>query len=387
MNHLKKIVTVILVTGVCICLKASTVMAADVTINRKNFPDEALRAEVSAFDTDRDGKLQKEEIRNVKSLHVYKFLDSDDVDYEENPDAVMPQYQKSDFVFDFKGVEYFTGLNELTINLSGGCVQETGKHYASEISNFKKVYQLKKLTSLTMFSAKVKQINLSKFPKLKKCSLDLPGLCSITVNNKELHNFRLSDTANIKKLDFSSAPKLKVLYLSQMKAPYVVFGRNNKKLKELHVESNGKTKISSLDITPLASLERFTLTKVRISNINFSKNKALDDVYVDNCSIKKLDFTKNTKLTWLACEGKKTKKILIPKKNRISTFKWVNAGLTRFSNKRLNPKTLTSVILFGNRISSLNLERYKKLDYVSVDKNVKVKLAQGLSDEGIISYL
>ena len=48
---------------------------------------------------------------------------------------------------------------------------------------------------------------------------------------------------------------------------------------------------------------------------------------------------------------------------------------------------LTSVILFGNRISSLNLERYKKLDYVSVDKNVKVKLAQGLSDEGIISYL
>lgn len=356
--------------------------AAGVEVNEKNFPDVALRGKAAAFDENQDGKLSSDELKKVESLKIYKFLDPDDTEEDTN-------YQKSDFAFDFKGIEHFTSLKELEINLSGGIVSDGGfgTHYESVITNFSKVYKLQELTSFSFYSAKLKKIDLSKFSRLEKASLNIKGLRSLTINNKNLRTFGFGEsTSKIKTLDFRKAPNLKVLYLDNLQSPNVLFGKKNKKIKQLHITSNGKAKIKKMSITPLKALKKLTLTTVNIPNINFSRNTALEDIYVDNCTMKRLDLSKNKKLTWVACEGKKTKSIIIPKKNIISTFKWVNANLSKFSNGRLNPETLTSVILFGNKLKAIDLKRYDKLDYVSVDKKVKVKLANALTEKQIIRY-
>lgn len=369
--------------GFCMGVPAMAA-SAGVEINEENFPDWALRDKAASFDTDGDGMLSPEEIEKVESIEIVKFLDPDDT---EEPTS----YKKSDFTFDFKGIGYFTSLKELKVNLSGGIVNDglAGKHYDSVISNFSKVYKLKELTAFTFYSAKQEKIDLSKLPKLEKADLSIAGLRTLTINNKNLKTIFLwnrDKTAKIKTLDFRKAPNLKTLNLYNMLSPNVLFGSKNKKVKELHVSSDRETKIKKISLTPLKALKILTLTNVNIKNIDFSKNTALTEIYVDKCAIKKLDLSKNKKLTWVACEGKKTKSIIIPKKNIISTFKWVNANLSKFSNSRLNPETLTSVILFRNRIQSLDLRRYKKLDYVSVDKKVKVKLASVLADKQIVSY-
>ena len=112
----------------------------------------------------------------------------------------------------------------------------------------------------------------------------------------------------------------------------------------------------------------------------------MEDVYVDTCSMETLDFSKNEKLKWVACEGKKTKEIIIPENNIISTFKWVNANLDTFENEYLNPDTLTSIILFNNPIQSLDLTRYENLSLVFVDKDVNVQLAPGLDPNEIVTH-
>lgn len=353
--------------------------ASDVEINNKNFPDQALQEAVKVFDTNADGKLQSDEIAKVETLKLRKFVDADDV----SGDETMPKYQKSDFKFDFGGIQYLTNLKDLSINLSGG-VAEDGKHYDSVISNFKQAYRLKKLKSLEFYGAKQKTVDLSKWTKLETADLSISGLSKFKVSNKALQKIRLGkSTSGVKSLDFRNAPKLKTLYLDDLRSTNVYFGKKNKKLRGLYITSNGKKKIKSMSVKPLKGLKRLTMAQVNISKMDFSGNKALEDIYVDDCSMKTLDLSKSTKLTSVACEGKKTKKVVVPKKNVISTFKWVNAKLSKFSSSRLNPKTLTSVILFGNRIDTLNLKRFTKLDYIAVDKDVKVQLAASVSEDKI----
>lgn len=359
--------------------------AAGVEVNEKNFSDVALRDQAAVFDENKDGILSSEELAKVESITIRKFLDPDDTEEQ------VPDYQESDFTFDFKGIEYFTSLKELEINLSGGLVDDGGSgiHYDSVISNFSKVYELEELTSFTFHSAKQKKVDLSRLPKLEKADLSLSELQSLTINNKKLRIIHVWDKENaskMKTLDFRNAPNLKTVYLVNLQTKNVLFGKKNKKLKQLFVTSNRKAKINKLELTPLKALKQVALTDVNIKSVDFSKNSALEDIYVDRCTMKKLDLSKNKKLTWVACEGNKTKSIIIPKKNLISTFKWVNANCSKFDDSRLNKKTLTSVILFGNKIKTLDLRRFKKLDYVMVDKNVKVKLAPELKNKQIVRY-
>lgn len=386
-TKIKKILLITAAAAASFCMGIPVMAAtAGVEVNEKNFPDEALRDKAAAFDENQDGSLSSEELEKVESIKIVKFLNPDDS--EE-----WKYYEKSDFTFDFKGIEHFTSLKELTVNLSGGIVRDDGddgdgKHYDSVISNFSKVYKLKNLTSFSFYSAKLEKIDLSKLSRLEKADLDITGLNTLTINNKNLKFIRLwNNTSKIKTLDFRKAPNLKTLYLDNLQSQNVLFRKKNNKLKQLFVTSNGKTQIKKMSITPLKALKKMTMTKVNMKSVDFSQNTKLDDIYVDNCAMKTLDLSKNKKLTWVACEGKKTKSVIIPKKNIISTFKWVNANLSKFSNSRLNPKSLTSVILFGNKIKTLDLKRYKKLDYVSVDRNVKVKLASKLTNKQIVSYL
>jgi uncharacterized protein YjbI with pentapeptide repeats len=307
---------------------------------------------------------------------------------DDDPDAVYPNYKKSDFVFNFKGIEYFTNLKELEINLTAGVVAKTDKHYASVITGLDQLYTLKKLEKFKLLSADVKEIDLSKLPNLQKTELYLSGIRSIIINNRKLKKVRFIDESETGKSKTSN----------------IFFGRKNKGIKELAISGNLK-KITAPDMTALVSLENLYLYNIKMKKLDFSKNRKLANIEISHCSIKELDFSgnsrlteadiencstetldfsKNKELTWVSCDGEKTKNIILPKKNKISVFRWTRAGLTKFSNTRLNPKTLTTLTLFDNQIKSLNLKKYKNLEMVWVDKNVKVKLAEGLSEEDVL---
>lgn len=375
----KMLLIIAAIAGICL-VTVPAMAETGVEINHKNFPDSALLDAVLGLDENQDGFLQTEEITKAKELRINKFINGDDVGEDEK----APVYQKSDFKFNFQGIQYLAGLESLEVNLSGGATKD-GKHYDSVIFNFTQVYRLKKLTSFSFYSAKQKTIYLSKFPKLEKTDLAVTGLTNLKIDNKYLKKVRIGrSTSGLGVLDFRKAPKLNTLYIDNLQTPKVYF--NNKKMKQMHIESNGKKKIKSMSLKSLKSLQNLSLTKVNISSLDLSKNFMLVELYLDSCTMKKLDVSKNKKLTWIACEGKHTKSIVLPPKNVISTFKWVNAGRYKFNGSRLNADTLTSVILFGNKIQSLDLKRFRKLDFVFVDKGVKVKLAPNLSAGNIIHY-
>lgn len=352
-----------------------------IAVNKNIFPEETLRKKAASFDSNKDGMLSKAEIKKATSLSIIKFLDPDDV--PEN--SKNPEYKKSDFVFNLEGIQHFTSLKKLEINLSGGITKKEGKHYDSILLHFDEVYKLKNLTSLKLYSAKQKNIDLSKLPKLKSVILNVPNLSKLTIDNESMKKFWLGDsTSKMASLDFQNAPNLTTLYLDNMQSANVIFGKKNTALQEMSITGNGKTEIKSLDITYLKNLKKLILRKINISDVDFSKNTNLENVSVDTCSMETLDFSKNEKLDWLACEGKKTKEIIIPENNVISTFKWVNANLDTFENEYLNPDTLTSIILFNNPIQSLDLTRYPNLSYVFVSKNVNVQLAPELDPNEIV---
>lgn len=369
--------------GLCLKMPVNSQASVNIAVNESVFPEETLRKKAASFDRNKDGMLSKSEIKKVKSLSIVKFLDPDDAP----EDGKAPVYEKSDFTFDFQGIEHFTSLKKLEINLSSGITKKEGKHYNSVLFHFDEVYKLKNLTHFKLYSAKQKNIDLSKLPKLKSVILSVPNLSNLTIRNNDLKKFRLeSSTSKMKSLDFQDAPNLTTLYLSNMQSTNMIFGEKNTFLQEMNIEGNGKTKIKFFDITHLENLKKLLLKKINISNIDFSKNINLEDVYVDTCSMETLDFSKNEKLKWVACEGKKTKEIIIPENNIISTFKWVNANLDTFENEYLNPDTLTSIILFNNPIQSLDLTRYENLSLVFVDKDVNVQLAPGLDPNEIVTH-
>lgn len=381
----------LLLAGSCLKAPENAQASAKIKISKQVFPEKELREIAVSYDKNEDGMLSKAEIGKIKSLSIRKFLDPDDVDMEVDGDRTPLHYKKSDFVFDFQGIGHFTSLKKLEINLSGGVTQKEGKHYPSVLSHFDEVYKLKKLKTFDLYSAKQKSIDLSKFPKLKKADLsDISNLSQLNIHNQYLETLLLSkSTGKLKSINFKNAPKLRMLSLEQMQDTQLIFGKQNNVLQDLSIYGNTKkksTKMKSLDITDLKNLKKITLQKINTSQVDFSKNVNLEDVYIDKCSMETLDFSNNKKITWLACEGKKTKEIVLPEDNIISTFKWVNAGLDTFENERLNPDTLTSIILFANEIQSLDLTHYKKLSFVFVDKNVDVQLDPELNAEEIVTY-
>lgn len=368
-----------------IFLKTPTSISAseEIEINEQVFPEKDLREKAASFDKNEDGMLSKSEIAQAKTISIYKFLDIDDID-EDDTSIVVPHYEKSDFVFDFKGIQYFTSLEKLEMILSFGRTDE-GKHYPSVLFHFDEIYALKNLRSFKLYSGKQKNIDLSKLPKLKTVILSIPNISNITIDNKYLKKFELSDsTSKLKSINFQNAPKLKKLYLSKMKDTELVFGPKNTSIQNLSIQCDEKIKINSLSLAYLKNLKSFSCEKLNISEIDFSKNINLESVYIKYSFMKTLDFSKNKKLDWIHCEGKKTKKIIIPKENVISTFRWEDGNLDTFENEDLNPDTLKAVILRRNHIKSVDLTRYKNLEFVAVDEGVTVKLAPELNPEEII---
>lgn len=400
---MKKIMTLLFLSIGIFLAGAAHVDAATanaVEINAGTFPDNILRAYVlENIDTNKDKILQKEEAAAVTKLSFQKFMEPDDWDDEE--EGEYPHYTKEDFTFDCKGLERFTNLITLEINLNGG-VTDDNVEYPVKVINENFLYRLKNLKHLDICEMNLKSFDCSKFPKLE--SLDLARfqeLEKITFKgNNSLKELWLSDSLKLSKVDVSSLGKLTNLRLQALdNIKEVQFGKKNKALKELwidHYSNEYCKKLKSLNLSKLTGLKKLGVEYVKnLKKLDTSRNKNLRYVYVAECSkikkftpkknkkltevsisdcksFKTLDLSANHKLSWLQLEGKQIKTIRLSKKNKLSYFRYANAGLKKFNVKNINVKTLKDLQLYGNKLKKVNVSKYKKLQSLDVDQGVKV---------------
>lgn len=342
-----------------------------IPLTSSEFPEECVRVQLSIFDEDKDGYLSDEELKKITKLEVRKFMDPDDFDDEEGTIEVNRYYKKKDFQFNFKGIGKLKHLTKFSVHLGMGYTKG-GKHYASVAKNFKEIYQLKKLTNLELSSIKVKKMEISKLKNLKRFSMsDMPVLKKI-VFPKKLTNLYMEGISDLKKIDFTKLKRLKRLEMEGVQCDKLKFGKN-KKLKHLSIgyPQSGK-EMKSFYIASLKNVEHVYLSNLKTKKLDFSKNKKLKTVFLDYCKIDDVDLSKNMKLKEFNLDGKDTRKVVFAKNNKITWVRWANADLKDFSLKPFNNKYLETVILWGNKLKSVDIRGYEKIRSVCVEDGVKI---------------
>lgn len=209
----------------------------EVQLDGVNFPDEDFRKFVTdSFDTNKDGILQSDEIREAKVLST---------DYEVYFSSV-------------KGIEHLKNLKKFSAPMAG-------------------------------FS----EIDVSQNTKLQ--ILDIGSnddLSSIDVsNNKELRILDISGS-KITNIDVSNNPELRWLFAFDCPIASVDVS-NNIKLKRLDM---ARTKLTSIDVSNNLKLQALNIEETQVSTIDISKNRDLYEFYFDKTDISTVDFSKNWNL-------------------------------------------------------------------------------------------
>ena len=277
-------------------LKTDT-QKTEATITETNFPNEYVRQIVKdKIDKNNDNILQESEINAVTKLSIPA---------QEAADEGVGDYEASVYeIIDCKGLEYFTNLRELYIYVDW-------KSNQSGLKNFNKVYQLKKLTKLTVYGdAKVKKWRLDKLPNLKELTLTtVSKVKKIRFGTKieKLKLYNVSGTANV---NLSKAKKLEKIWARDYNLKKLNFG-TNKNLRRINIWStsgNVNKTIKSIDVSGLKNLKYLNLTGMEnLKQVKFGKNKKLKRVWINaGKKIKEIDF-KDYRISKVVCLNKGVK--------------------------------------------------------------------------------
>lgn len=381
---------------------ASAKAVGDVNINTTTFPDEFLRAYViENIDTNKDQILQQTEAEAVTKISFTKFKDADEQGSGDEEKVVQLHYYTEDeFTFDFKGLEYFNNLTELTVRLFGGLTKDDAE-YPVKVSHVDSLYKLKNLKLLEINKSDLKSFDCSKLPKLEKLDLtECSELKKMTFKgNKKLKKISLSDFPKLSTLDVSSLGSLTSMQLRAVDVKNIKFGKKNSSLKSLEIGSYTNQyckKLTTLDLSKLTGLKKLYITwQKNLKKVDVSHNKKLSYIYMEKCvgltklapkknkeltevdiwnckNLKTLDLSANYKLNSLTLDGMEVKTILLSKKNKLTFLRYANAKLKKFNVKNINTKTLKELQLYGNKLKKVDVRKYKKLGNLDVDKGVKV---------------
>ena len=341
-----------------------------VVIDEKTFPEELLRRKAEAADADEDGSLSREEADTVTKLSFKKLMDS--MDDGETP---WPEYTKEDFSFDFEGIQYFTELTELKVNLLGGEVFVEGYSMEDDIQaitkNFHKVYECTKLKKLSLCETDISTLNLSAFPDLKRlelsCMYDLKTVEAGT--HKKLSALWISECPVLESLDVSGTKTLKTLDVVRNESlKEIVFGEANQKLET--IQFNGLPDLTEADVSYLNNLKSLNLMNVGLTGLDVGKNAELEQLCAEGLHLDTLDVRNNPKLSYLINDGDSFRAILLPEDNCVDMIRWTNSEVTEFPVMNLNPETLTGIDIQGTAIKELDVSGYPKLEYLYYDEDV-----------------
>lgn len=335
-----------------------------IRLSSKNFPEESLLKAVAAYDKNHNGYISEKELKSITSLNISKYPDYDG-EYDED----FRYFTEEEFVFDFKGIDKLVYLESLKLMLVGGETAE-GVHYPSETRNFECIYKLSGLKTLHLYSVSVPKIDISRFDKLTTLHLyDNPELTDLTLN-KALKSLKLDGLAKLQHFDIPALKYLKKCEISGVSAEYIKFG----KCPRLKTLTLCAVTADKLDISKLSNLEKIYFDEGSISNPDFSANKKLQLFSANRTEINKLDLSENSALKEVLLDGKKIKNLVLPKDNIIAAFRWANAGLKQISlaDLGLNPEYLEDIILWNNKLTSLDIRGYYKLNDPWIEDRVEI---------------
>ena len=266
----KRLLSILFTLCMVFCLVPTTVFAeteTGVAINETNFPDANFRSFVTEqFDNNGDSYLSNEEIEAVTRIFcIYKGIVS------------------------FKGIEYFTALQELW------CMHN-------------------QLTSL----------DVSKNTKLQKLYCSSTQLTSLDVSKNtaltELHCYFNQLTS----LDISKNTALKELWCYGNQLASLNVGRGTV-LEVLKCHNNNLT---SLDVSGNTALTELDCYRNQLTSLNISKNTALESLYCGNNKLTSLDVRENTALKWLNCHTNQLTSLDVSKNISLELLECYNNKLT-----------------------------------------------------------
>ena len=343
-----------------------------VEINEATFPEQLLRKKAMVADSDGDGVLSEEEAKTVTKLHLKKLADADAKDAME--DESLPEYAVTDFVFDLEGIQYFTELSELTVNLLGGEAFVEGgteEEILVETKNFSRLYECKKLKKLSLYEVDIPALDISGWSELKRLDLNcMYHLKSLSVGNHEtLSALWISECHALETIDLSELKKIKsVDIVRNDNLKKVMFGEANEKLETIQL--NGLRSLNEVDVSRLQHLKSLNLTEVALAGLDVSKNAELEQLCAEGLHLDTLDLRSNSKVSYLINAGDSFRTILLPEENCIDMVRWTDSVVTEFPIETLNPETLTGIDIQGTAIKKLDVSGYPNLEHLYYDEDV-----------------
>lgn len=349
----------------CACDGNNDVVAV---IDSEHFPEPLLLEKAIAADTDGNGRLSQKEVSTVTKLHLKKLLD----EMGDSEDGPYPVYTEKDFTIDLEGIQYFSALTELTVNMLGGeCFVEDGPaEIYAKTKNFDRVYACRNLKKLSLYEVDISELKLDSFPNIKRldlsCMYDLEKID--TANGKNISFLWLSGCHNLTALDFCGMGKLKTLNIVDNGAlNSILFDASNKNLETIQL--NDLKSLHAVDVSPLSGLVSLNIMDVALAELDVSHNKKLDQICVEGLNLDTLDLTNNPSVTYIINAEDSFKHIHLADDNCVSMLRWTDSEVTVFPVENLNPATLTGIDIQGTKIETLDVSAYPNLEYLYYDED------------------
>lgn len=219
---------------------------------------------------------------------------------------------------------------------------------------------LKKYKSFNFKSKSLKNLYIEDLPKIKNINFKV---------NPKLQRVDVTNISDLKKIDVSSLKKLKILNLIKLKNVNTVKFSKTQRLEDIYFEN--LPKVTELKC-PLNKCTMLRLYRTGIKKVDFKKAKNLKYLHLVNNKIKSVDMSKSKNINSITFSSKHLKKLVLAKGNKLEWLEWTNAGLKKFDIKNFNYKSIFSLNLKGNKLKKINVKKSKNLQYLYVDKNVKV---------------
>ncbi len=343
-----------------------------VEINEVTFPEQLLRKKALAADADGDTVLSEEEAKTVTKLHLKKLADADAKDAME--DEPLPEYAVTDFVFDLEGIQYFTELSELTVNLLGGedfVEGGTEEEILVETKNFSRLYECTKLKKLSLYEVGIPALDISGWSDLKRLELNcMYHLKNLSVGNHEkLSVLWISECHALETIDLSELERIKTVDIVRNDSlKKVTFGEANGKLETIQL--NGLRSLNEVDVSRLQQLKTLNLMDVALAGLDVSRNTELGQLCAEGLHLDTLDLRDNPKISYLINDKDSFRTIILPEENCIDMIRWTNSVVTEFPVENLNPETLTGIDIQGTSIKKLDVSEYPNLEHLYYDEDV-----------------
>lgn len=352
------------VPTVCTDIKPVTYPVA---ISESTFPEPVLLQAAEKADTDGDGTLTQAEAQAVKKMQLKKLLD----DPDGLEDIPRPVYTADDFTMDLEGIQYFTGLTHLTVNMLGGeiFVKEQPEDILATTKHFENIYACTELESLCLSEIDAAGIDLSKFPRLGR--LDLNYMYRLEeLNIPDTVSFLWTGGCHkLKKLDLSGASSLTELNIVSNNAlTQICFGDANAVLETLQL--NELPALQEVDLSQLKNLKQLDIFDAALTDLDVSKNTALEQFCAEGLTLDTLDLRSNPNISYIINGKGSFETVLLADDNRVTMIRWTDAPITQFPVTNLNPDTLEGIDIQGTAIRELDVRAYPKLEYLYYDEGV-----------------